>query len=130
MGKTVSFQALGRDVQAAADSQGDSAFSNAVKDLVVWFAGDNYLNGLWSVTASSTDSSATLSFSLAQADAYVVPDFPGAPELQPENEASQVAAANSTEEPAGQADDGAAPVDIENPPVDPPADPPADAPVS
>lgn len=68
------FKALGRHVQAEADSVGDSSLAEAVKRLAVWAGVE--LDHLYEVVAKTEKGVASLSFKLLEKDAYSPPAFP------------------------------------------------------
>lgn len=75
------FDALGRDVAAAADSTFDTPVAGAVKAL--WSAagfdqGDNP-NHLWTVTADIQSDRFTVSATVKDGNVYVPPPYPSAP---------------------------------------------------
>lgn len=68
------FKALGRHVQAEADSFGDSSLAEAVKRFAVWAGVHN--DHLYEVHAKNEKGVASLSVKLVEKDAYVAPPFP------------------------------------------------------
>lgn len=69
------FEALGRDVQAQADSQGDSALASAVKSFASWYGLG--ADDLWRVSATaSAGEGASLEFKLVEAGAFKGVVFP------------------------------------------------------
>jgi hypothetical protein len=127
---SLSFTAVGRDVQAVADSTGDSSVGQAVKAFVQWYSDDNFLDSSWAVAVQKTNVSASITFTLIAEAAYEAPTFPSVvQEPLPEQVESQVRAQDGYVDPEADAQEEAkVATPVETVTVSEPATTPAVAP--
>lgn len=110
------FEALGRDIAAAANSEGDSGLATAVIAFANWFglADDSNMDALYDVQAVKTDAGATLTINVKERDVFVpqpftVPDPVTAPHDLPAPVAADPTVADAPAQPANTEPGDAAP---------------------